>query len=151
MDTEVHMGKAFSANLVVSCCPQWGLRKHIRLQPSHWPLGSFLFVSHRADWFAAWLYWAKWATWPPVRRRRREKFFFWGTFLYICVVACGIFLLTFLARWNHTLLCALWHCLSISSPPLHLLQDHPPLHSALQARRRGAMKACMHPQTASAL
>lgn len=83
MDTEVHMGKAFSANLVVSCCPQWGLRKHIRLQPSHWPLGSFLFVSHRADWFAAWLYWAKWATWPPVRRRRREKIFLRSISVYL--------------------------------------------------------------------
>lgn len=147
MDTEVHMGKAFSANLVVSCCPQWGLRKHIRLQPSHWPLGSFT-----SGWLiCSMAILSQMSHMASGEKKKKRKKFFWGAFLYICVVACGIFLLTFLARWNHTLLCALWHCLSISSPPLHLLQDHPPLHSALQARRRGAMKACMHPQTASAL
>lgn len=42
---QVHMGKPFNRRAVVSCYPKWGQRKHISPQSSHWPLGSFLFLS----------------------------------------------------------------------------------------------------------
>lgn len=51
-------------------------------------------------------------------KKKKRKKTFWGAFLYICVVACGIFLLTFLARWNHTLYYV--HCDTAYQSHLHL-------------------------------